>query len=1267
MANEFTGIGLSSWTVTSPAQLPYSLQNGFNMCYRLGYNQHIDISDSNNNGGGTWDYTYVSTLREAFRRCGCLGINTNSSFKMDGSNFINLLENDGCYRTFFESFGHTNGLNGLTYSNASTGISMQNWKISKTTGISLGDMFRNTQQFNGNLTGWEITNPSHFGYTFSRAYRYRGHFSTWTVTSPAQIGYSCAYCFHECRELAYNRDLNLSDSNNSGGGTWDWTYCTSMSNAFFNAWRLGEGCNFIMNGCNFVNCTTFGYCFHASMGWVGSNYPNLSLQNWKIGKADNTSGVNLNRIFSHGNSPKSEGKNVNVTGWTIYNPNNMKEMFFNCAGFIGVGTPTWDIQSGDPNNGYPQYSIESIFEGCQQFNQDISGWNVSNVSDYTDYGNGANVHTHHLFTSSNQYYYKINRTSLTNTNIQTAVNAWIADTSIAEYGGHIKHWDVSNVTDMSQLFKDKTTFNEDISSWDVSSVTNMSQMFSVWPNNGVFNQDISGWDVSNVTTMDEMFTRQLNFNQNLNNWDVSSVTNMWGLFLQCESFNQPLDNWDVSNVTSMLNMFHSCLVFNQDISGWDVSSVTNINGMFYYTPQLDQDLSGWNVSNVTTYTDYGLSSGNSTNPLFTSSSQYYFKVFRTSLTNTNIQTAVNAWIADTSIAEYGGHINFWDVSNVTDMSNLFEQKTTFNEDISSWDVSNVTTMQKMFQSAEIFNQDIGGWDVSSVTYMGHVFKRALVFNQDIGGWDVSSVTNMQFMLSEAEAFNQDISGWDVSSVTIMTNMFAVAKAFNQDIGGWDVSNVTSMVAMLKDTHVFNQDIGSWNTSSVTDMISMFNGALVFNQDIGGWNTSNVTNMKEMFRGALVFNQDIGSWNTSNVTSMREMFRGNNDPGPYSAFNQNISSWNTSNVTTMYGMFQNARVFNQPLNSWDVSNVTNISYMFRHAEVFNQPLNNWDLSSCTIITRVFNRALAFNQDISSWDVSGVTSIQQVFHEASAFNQDISSWNLSNVTNIKSAFREASAFNQNVSSWNVSNVTDYSNYGLDTQPPQGSHSNSLFNSSSQYYFSVNNVAPVFTSTPPSTCLESLTYSYTPTATDANLDSVSFSNPAKNEAGPAWLNWNGTTLSGIPVSGNVGNTTVTLRVTDGTVNVDQSFTIQVVASNKLVMKVSGITQFDAPFHDPNSSGLIPYMLIRLWDNDAIEDEGEMTSKTGLNSSTVYKLEMVLPVPDLNDTAERWGIYFYQNSLISNNTLNIVNFNGVPLSPVINTDNGSQFRGFERTVEFM
>ena len=37
---------------------------------------------------------------------------------------------------------------------------------------------------------------------------------------------------------------------------------------------------------------------------------------------------------------------------------------------------------------------------------------------------------------------------------------------------NIGNWDVSNVTDMKQIFKVITSFNQDIGNWDVSKVTN---------------------------------------------------------------------------------------------------------------------------------------------------------------------------------------------------------------------------------------------------------------------------------------------------------------------------------------------------------------------------------------------------------------------------------------------------------------------------------------------------------------------------------------------------------------------------------------------------------------------------------------------------------------------------------------------------------------------------------------------------------------------------------------------------------------------------
>lgn len=40
------------------------------------------------------------------------------------------------------------------------------------------------------------------------------------------------------------------------------------------------------------------------------------------------------------------------------------------------------------------------------------------------------------------------------------------------------------------------------------------------------------------------------------------------------------------------------------------------------------------------------------------------------------------------------------------MSYMFEYNTTFDSNISSWDVSNVTNMENMFAYAENFNQNI---------------------------------------------------------------------------------------------------------------------------------------------------------------------------------------------------------------------------------------------------------------------------------------------------------------------------------------------------------------------------------------------------------------------------------------------------------------------------------------------------------------------------------------------------------------------------------
>jgi len=395
--------------------------------------------------------------------------------------------------------------------------------------------------------------------------------------------------------------------------------------------------------------------------------------------------------------------------------------------------------------------------------------------------------------------------------LRAAVVAWEINTErsrIASEHGQISDWDVSQITDMSGLFRDLENFNESIGLWDLSSVTNMSHMFT---NAKVFNQPIASWDTSRVTDMTYMFFKAKAFNQPIGSWNTSQVTGMKHMFDTAWAFNQPIGSWNTSGVTDMSRMFTDAKVFNQPIASWDTSRVTDMTYMFFKAKAFNQPIGSWNTEQVT-----GMK-----------------HMFDT------------AWA-------FNQPIGSWNTSGVTDMSRMFTDAKVFNQPIASWDTSRVTDMNHIFFKAKAFNQPIGSWNTSRVTDMQNMFDTAWAFNQPIGSWNTSGVTLMKKMFCDAKVFNQPIASWDTSRVTDMSFMFYKAKAFNQPIGSWNTSRVTDMRRMFDTAWAFNQPIGSWNTSGVTDMWKMFISARAFNQTLISWDISNLHHDVGMIRSATAF-------------------------------------------------------------------------------------------------------------------------------------------------------------------------------------------------------------------------------------------------------------------------------------------------------------------------------------------------------------------------------------------------------------------------------
>ena len=481
---------------------------------------------------GSWDVSNVTSMRSMFYFA--------TSFDQDISSWDTSSVTD---------------MRNMFWSAESFDQDISSWDVSNVTNMSAMFWFFNASSFNQPIGSWDVSSVTDMSLMFQNATSFDQDISSWDVSNVTSM-YGMFY-----KASSFNQNI----------GSWDTSSVTDMTNMFFSATSFDQD----LTGWNVLNIPSepSGFAAGATLFttdehpvWGTDGTPVLS------GYAAKAYKYPLSNTATNPFSTMWLNVPYYVPAGFEFFPNEgigadepilrFNHMFSDNATFNDPDIALWDIRQN--MSVFSWQSMASMFTNATAFNQDISSWDVSRVTDMGVMFAGAIV-----------------------------------------FNQDLNSWDVSNVTAMQSMFAGANKFNGNISSWDVSNVTSMVKMFdnhdwfyTFGRDASSFNQDISSWDVSSVTNMRQMFSSAVSFNQDLNSWNVSSVTNMEHMFKNAHYFNGNISSWDVSSVTDMGNMFNIASIFNQDISGWDVSSVTNMYEMFNAASAFNQDIGSWNVSNV---------------------------------------------------------------------------------------------------------------------------------------------------------------------------------------------------------------------------------------------------------------------------------------------------------------------------------------------------------------------------------------------------------------------------------------------------------------------------------------------------------------------------------------------------------------------------------------------------------------------------------------------------------------------------------------------
>ncbi len=333
-------------------------------------------------------------------------------------------------------------------------------------------------------------------------------------------------------------------------------------------------------------------------------------------------------------------------------------------------------------------------------------------------------------------------------NVQSYNN--LSEAILANDCDAVENWDISQMTDFLELFKDTNNFNCDLTSWDVS---NVNSIFELFYNSTDFSADLSNWEFKTKMNMplEGLFRYSSNFSGNLSNWKSvgTYVPTATYLFADSTNFNGDLSNWNFTEweINNLNNLFENTTNFSSNLNSLDMSFIESITSMFSESDQFKGNLSHWNLGRSSSLTS-----------MFTNCFN-----FNGDLSNWNLSSLNSlGGIFDGTVINFSGDLSNWDLRNTYESAALFANiNGNVSGNFSNWKLNNLMELEAAFAGTTNFNADISNWEMNQIQSMSYMIYGATNFSSDISNWNISSVTDLSNFAIElsTELYDKLLINW----------------------------------------------------------------------------------------------------------------------------------------------------------------------------------------------------------------------------------------------------------------------------------------------------------------------------------------------------------------------------------------------------------------------------------------------------------------------------------------------------------------------------